>query len=245
MLAGPALAASECSAAFSGPEAKPGPTVKAGRVPDRDSLPSYLQDEIGRLANAFGVPARVEIMDGAGACVNVDDGVVLLGRVLSQRIISAMKTQLPKAMKDGSVFPDHDAILRGGMRYIVAHEFAHLFQHARAQAGDDTPKTEAAFELQADCIAGLWLGYDPSATLRSGSAFIQGALATATVFGNTMGDFPTVGVPEQIDATGHSTGIKRMACLQTGIGAGRSKKFGDPSTAFTARAKDILQWSDE
>jgi predicted metalloprotease len=154
-----------------------------------------------------------------------------------------MKRELPAPMSKNDLFADREALVRGGMDYVIAHEFSHLFQHVRSQAGDPVPTNQAAFELQADCIAGLWLGYQPSAMLHGGTPVIRGALATAMVFGNSVGDFPAVGVQEQIDATGHSTGVKRMSCVQSGIGSGRIQKFGNASTAFQSHAKDILLWA--
>jgi hypothetical protein len=199
---------------------------------------------VRHLSDSFGLHAGMQFMDGAGACVNVDDSVVLIGRGLPARILATIKKELPPVMKRPE-FANRDNIARAGMRYVLAHEFAHLFQHARANAGDSIPTNEAAFELQADCIAGLWLGYDPSAMLMSGASVIVETQVAAWVFGDEMGDFPTAGVPEKIDATGHSTGTKRMSIVTSGVGAGRRQKFGDRSTAFRDHPKEILDWSAE
>jgi Arc/MetJ-type ribon-helix-helix transcriptional regulator len=244
MSVGPNVCLAQCSAAFAA-EAKAGGTFH-GRQPKVPAgwLKPYLDEEVRHLSDSFGLHAGVQFMDGAGACVNVDDSVVLIGRGLSARIIATMKEKLPPVMKRPE-FANRDNVVRAGMRYVLAHEFAHLFQHARANAGDSLPTNEAAFELQADCIAGLWLGYDPSARLLSGSSVIVETQVAAWVFGDEMGDFPTVGVPEKIDATGHSTGVKRMSCVTSGVGAGRSDKFGDRSTAFRDHPKEILAWSAE
>lgn len=243
LYAGPTLCFSQCSAAFAA-EAKAGGKLQGPQPKPADWLEPYLKEEVRHLSDSFGLHAGVQFMDGAGACVNVDDSVVLIGRGLPARILATIKKELPPVMKRPE-FADRDNIVRSGMRYVLAHEFAHLFQHARAAAGDSIPANEAAFELQADCIAGLWLGYDPSAMLRSGSAAVLESQVAAWVFGDEMGDFPTAGVPEKIDATGHSTGTKRMSIVTSGVGAGRSQKFGDGSTAFRDHPKEILDWSAE
>jgi len=237
------VARSQCSAAFA-KEAKAGDSFHGRRSDTVEWLPAYLTDETHRLSQSFGLPARAQVMDGAGACINVDDTTVLVGRDLPGRVLVTMKQKLPLVMNRPE-FRNRDTVVRAAIRYVVAHEFAHLFQHARANAGDNIPVNEAAFELQADCIAGLWLGYDPSSTGFSGTPMIVATQVAAWVFGDEMGDFPTVGQPEHIDATGHSTGVKRTSCVTSGVGAGRAQRFGDPATAFRDHAKEILDWSAE
>jgi hypothetical protein len=232
----------QCTSAFAGSKAVGKMSGKQSKVTS-DKVPDYAYEEVRHLAQAFGFQATLQVMDGAGACVNADDSLVLIGRGLSARILSTMKRELPGPMSKNDLFADRDALLRGGISYVIVHEFAHLFQHAQSQVGSPVPTNEAAFELQADCIAGLWFGYQPSAKLYSETPVIRGALATAMVFGNSVGDFPTVGIQEQINATGHSTGVKRMSCVQSGIGNGRIQRFGKLSTAFQAHAKDLLLWA--
>src|SRR5690348_4305848 len=105
-----AFAEFRCSAAFSGPEAKSASGAVRARSREADhQLPSYLQEEIRDLARGFGLPARLEAMDGAGACVNADDDIVLIGRGLSARILSTMKRQLAGPMKKNPNFADRDS----------------------------------------------------------------------------------------------------------------------------------------
>ena len=244
LILSPSLARAQCSAAFAG-EAKAGHSFRGHQPESTDAwMPGYLNEEAKKLSDGFGFPVGVQFMDGAGACVNTDDHIVFVGRGLAARILFNMQTKLPLVMKRPE-FADHDNVIRAGMRYVLAHETAHLFQNARERAGDTVPSTSAVFELQADCIAGLWIGYDPESMRLSGTPVIVATQVAAWVFGDEMGDFPTVGVPEKIDPTGHSTGVKRTSCVTSGIGVGRTERFGDRSTAFKTNGKAILDWGAE
>src|ERR1700733_2339718 len=79
MGAGPNVCFSQCSAAFAA-EAKAGGKLQGPQPKPADWFEPYLNEEVHHLSDSFGLHAGVQFMDGAGACVNVDDSVVLVGR---------------------------------------------------------------------------------------------------------------------------------------------------------------------
>src|SRR4051794_37935142 len=80
----------QCTSAFAGSKAVGKMSGKQSKTTS-DRVPDYAYEEVRQLAEAFGFPASLQVMDGAGACVNADDSLVLVGRGLSARILSMLK----------------------------------------------------------------------------------------------------------------------------------------------------------
>ena len=107
-----------------------------------DPYERFLVMESARLRASFGVTSRVHMIDVKNAFADPGTGDVYFGRPM----IELVRQQNP-----GNV--------EAGLRTILAHEFGHQIQFKMARLSHQPPPNPSPQnELQADCIAGIWMG---------------------------------------------------------------------------------------
>jgi predicted metalloprotease len=141
--------------------------------------------------------------DNAAFYCSADDTIYVAVRFASQ-ILRGVRHDLP-----GERFGQGHAVGDFGVAYVVAHEFAHNLQYELGWFQAFQTLSATPFELQADCMAGVW----GNAVYREG--LIQpGDVGEAISTAAAVGDFDTLnpqhhGTPaERVDAwlTGYRSG---------------------------------------
>lgn len=94
--------------------------------------------------------------------------------------------------------------------YLLAHELAHDVQQETGAFASHHPATAMPFELQADCMAGLWAASQRAAGLIGARDVVE-----ATNEAQALGDFQ-VGNPRH-----HGTPAQRRAAFLAGLRSGR------------------------
>jgi predicted metalloprotease len=120
------------------------------------------------------------------------DDTIYVGESLAEQIISGAAQGLP-----GQQLGFGRAVGDFGAAYVVAHEYAHNLQQELGLFNAIRTPTVAPFELQADCMAGLW-GYSVYRQGKVSEADVQEAIDTALAVGDfEFGSAQHHGTPEQ------------------------------------------------
>jgi predicted metalloprotease len=155
-----------------------------------------------RVATACGAVA-----DDAAAFYCPRDDVIYISEVFAARLWQGVSTDFP-----GEQAGYGHAVGDFGLAYVVAHEYAHNVQQELGLFTLPTQGGSRPFELQADCMAGLW----GNAVYRQGKlqpGDVEEAMDTALA----VGDF------DYANAQHHGTPEERRAAWLLGY------ESGDPS----------------
>jgi predicted metalloprotease len=120
------------------------------------------------------------------------DDTIYVGESLAKQIISGAAQGFP-----GQQLGFGHAVGDFGAAYVVAHEYAHNVQQELGLFNAVRTPTVAPFELQADCMAGLW-GNSVYRQGKVSQADVQEAIDTALAVGDfEFGSARHHGTPEQ------------------------------------------------
>jgi predicted metalloprotease len=104
------------------------------------------------------VPPGGRVLSGCGAVADDNaafycpaDDTIFIARVFAERVWRGVADEFP-----GTRAGAGRAIGDFGLAYVVAHEYAHNLQHELGFFAQRPAGGNAAFELQADCLAGVW-----------------------------------------------------------------------------------------
>lgn len=130
-----------------------------------------------------------------------------------------------------------------GGGFIVAHEYSHQFQFRIAKERDLTLGPGPVVELQADTLAGYWVGMrlrEQKAGLESiGQGYeIDRIYRIALQAAYDVGDY-AFNHPSH-----HGTPEQRREATKKGFEAGFRSKFGDPNDVFSGNGDEIIDWSE-
>jgi uncharacterized protein len=171
-------------------------TLTAGGRPE--PRVSYVWVDPGRQ-----VPTRCgAVADDQAAFYCPADDTIYIAQVFASRLYEGLSTDLPGS-RYGRARGDF------GVAYIVAHEYAHNIQNEFGTFTGQQRGSSKPFELQADCMAGLW----GNSVYRAGKlkpGDVQEALDTALA----VGDF------DYSNRNHHGTPQERKAAWLTGFDQG-------------------------
>jgi predicted metalloprotease len=120
------------------------------------------------------------------------DDTIYVGRRLADGVLRGVLRGFPGERAQGQAVGDF------GVAYIVAHEYAHNLQNEMGVFDDRRRGASAKpFELQADCLAGVWgASVYRAGELQEGD--VQEALSTATAVGDfEVGSAEHHGTPQE------------------------------------------------
>jgi len=193
--------------------------------PENESCARLLAEE--RLwKSRMGVRASIYLIDVENAFAE-PNGQVYLGQPLINRMLQMRGLEY--------------AFQGGG--FIVAHEYGHQFQFRIAKEHDLTLGPGPVVELQADTLAGYWVGMRLREQKEGLEAIGQGyeidriyriALQAAYDVGDFAFNHPSH----------HGTPNQRYEATKKGFEAGFRAKFGDPDDVFSSNGDKIFDWSE-
>jgi hypothetical protein len=194
-----------------------------------DPNEAFLLDEAAVLNSKMGLNAKIYIIPVNNAFATRADRNVYFGRPF----IGDLERDLKSRLKNDGDLKNYRGALRAGLRFVLAHEFAHLYQFAAWDKGVGSyPGTSPPMETQADCLAGLWIGFDMSKT--GADIFgVMTALEAATIIGDE----------QWTSKDHHGSPFTRRLCAGAGLRRGQVLSFGPLDKAYSEKRAEIYRWS--
>jgi hypothetical protein len=194
---------------------------------ENDPNESLLIKEVTLLNTMMGLSSKLFMVSENNAFANPRDMNVYFGRPMIQHL----KTMIPKIQKDIPDLKNYQGALQAAIRLVLAHEFAHIYQFKTWSMNQDQVSASTPhIETQADCLAGLWIGFDFT---KDGGRMAEVAAAIAYKIGDTAWDSPDH----------HGSPDTRRMCFVYGLRKGGEQAFGSRESAYKAKGPELFNWS--
>jgi hypothetical protein len=190
-------------------------------------------DEANAIRSAFGVASPLY------EATHMDDFSTKDGNVYVSQQLIAYLTQTNGADPSSN-----------GVEFIVAHEYAHQFQFNEWASGHDSPQASVLQnELQADVIAGTWIGIQDrqrlAAIRRQVGPSFDSQLGVGFMVQQTQQTAKQASDFMQWTSQFHGTTDQQNAAIKAGIQYGEDFYQALPGEAYKTYATDIYDFSKQ